>query len=168
MAITYEQALQIIAKDKTWGGTRPMAWPATQSRAKNNWPKPHQMRNSLLSDEASIEGCFVDCYYKRSPNAGIPDKVSFSLVSHDQRILGIDDGPPSIHRNKVGVGLPFYGKAVGHPHLHAPTHDAVNGYATPIDRATIAELWTRFLAESNISLAPDFESPESTQTELPL
>ena len=74
--------------------------------------------------------------------------------------LGIDDGPPSSHFNKVGEGLPYYQQQVNHPQLHMVADDAIYGYAEPLKNGSPQSFWELFLTHSSISNAPEFKLPE--------
>lgn len=103
---------------------------------------------------------FISGYYKESSIPGVAPKLSFGLFYQGYRVLGIDDGPPSSHFNKVGEGLPYYQMQVGHPQLHLVADDAVYGYAEPLENGSPQSFWELFLTHSSISNAPEFKLPE--------
>jgi hypothetical protein len=105
------------------------------------------------------EGYFVDLFHKHSDFAGVPDKVSMTLVASGARVLALDENGPSEHVNTVGKGLPFYLQKANHPHLHVPVPESSSEYAEPIEREGIEGLWRIFLSRANIEGAPPFTLP---------
>jgi hypothetical protein len=161
--VSYALATQFIQKDKRWVG------PATFAKGwvgSNSTPSTFKMRATLEVEGLTIEGCFVEVSYKRSPSGLAKDTFSASFFIDNARIVGVDDGKPSTHTNKVGQGLEFFEQTIPHPHLHIPIEPASYGYAIPLEPMSISDLWQLFLEEAGIRLAPDFTMPPEEQGSL--
>lgn len=154
--INYADALAAVAMPKEWAGGRPIAW-SRQSQV--GFPLHSKARAPLKFNGVVQEGCFIDLYHKISIIPGVPDKVSFSLMVNGARVMGLDENGPTSHLNKVGKGLAHFMSTVDHPHLHVPASDGTPGYADPIDRQPIDQLWQLFCARANIKGAPPFNFP---------
>lgn len=164
--LDYAYAMQAIAQSKQWSSHQPMGdlWkPVGGGRV----PTLFEVNVALEADGVVRKGWRVKVSYQRSPRGFHPDNFSASLLIDNARILAFDSGKPSRHRNKVGIGEPFYQQRIDHPHWHRPVPDASEGYAEPLDPClTQAELWRLFLERANIERAPDFQMPPGEQGEL--
>ena len=161
--IPYAEALDAIQAVKRWPKGLRFDW-KTQSSKK--FPAPYSFRAplSINPDQSSFaDDWFVDCSFKKSIIVGVNDSLSISLVVNNARIIGVDDNGPSRHINKVGSGMPYYQKTIGHPHLHRPVEEASYGYAEPLEAATVQSLWELFLKEAHITEAPRIELPDFGQ-----
>ncbi|NBB11792.1 hypothetical protein [Pseudomonas sp. SLFW] len=154
--IPYVDAISSIALPKTWAGASLIRWKSTGGKGS---PAAHKCRIPLSVNNVVQEGLFVDLFYKYSGIAGLPDKVCMAFVAHNARLMALDENGPSQHVNVVGKQMPFYGKVADHPHLHFPVEEASSGYAEPIDRQAIGQLWRLFLERANINEAPTFTLP---------
>lgn len=126
-------------------------------------PPGHKFRAPLAyaeNPEMQSADLFVSGYYKDSTVPGVPPKFSIGLLCFSKRVVGIDDGGPSSHYNKVGRGLLYYRTVVGHPQLHRIVDDSIYGYAEPIKPSTASSYWEQFLRIANIDGAPSFSLPE--------
>lgn len=161
--VDYARAAEFIQKDKRWDGPATFAkgWVGSSST-----PSTFKIRAPLEVEGISIEGCFVEVSYKRSPSGLAKDAFSASFFVDNARIVGVDDGKPSTHTNRVGEGLKHFGQTIPHPHLHIPIESASYGYAIPLDPMSTIELWQLFLKEAGIRLAPDFTMPPEEQGSL--
>lgn len=149
----------MVRKPKIWTGTSPMPLLWAQGN-KKRLPKPWSFRIALEVDGATAEGVFVEVWYKPSKLMGVRPTLQFALLAHSIRATAIDDnGPASVHLNKVGVALPYYQKTVEVPHVHFCVPDALSGYAEPLGQMQQEDLWTMFVTRANISGAPLFELP---------
>lgn len=162
--IPFADALAGIAVPKKWAGGKSIKW---RSQGQNGFPHSHKSRITLSVNGVIQEGYFVDLYHKLSMLDGVPDKVSFALIVNNARVMALDENGPSDHMNTVGRGLPHYQTMPDHPHLHIPVEESTSGYAEPLRRVLIEELWRLFLKRANISSAPPFNFPaENGQLEL--
>jgi len=110
--------------------------------------------------ERTIEGLFVQLEYKAGRFAGAPERLYFGLFVQSSRSFAVDEGGFTRHRNKVGIGRPFYQETIGHPHMHIPVLEASYGYAEPMGREPAEQLWQIFLQRANIHDAPVFNLPD--------
>ena len=161
--VSYARAIEFIQKDKRWNG------PATFAKgwvSSNSIPSTFKIRASLEVDDLIIEGCFVEIAYKRSPSGLAKDAFSASFFVDNARIVGVDDGKPSTHTNRVGEGLKYFEQIIPHPHLHIPIESASYGYAKPLKPMGTTLLWQLFLKEAGIRQAPEFTMPPEEQGSL--
>jgi len=146
------RARQIVAQPKQWAG--PVAVPWRTDFGKRGFV----FLTALTIDGTQPEGLFVKGYFKADGIGGVRDKLSLGLI-RGARLVGLDEGGMTTHRNHVGVGRPYYGLRVGVPHLHSISDDAIEGYAEPIEVAPLDELWELFLRQANIIHAPPLSLP---------
>src|SRR5690606_8637106 len=99
--------------------------------------------------------------------AGTTDKLSLTLVFQGVRVLGIDAGDMSGHRNTVGIGRPYHGQRIGCPHVHTVSDDAAYGYAEPLPSTPLPGLWTDFMLRAKIDGAPPLVLPTYQMDLLP-
>ena len=150
---------RMLRKEKAWAGSSHMADLWTRGN-KKRLPKPWSFRVALETDGATVEGLFVEVWYQPSKIYGARSTLQTTLLIDSVRATAVDDnGPASRHLNKVGVGLPYYQKVIGVPHVHFCVADALSGYAEPLPFMAPEQLWTTFLGKANISGAPLFELP---------
>lgn len=162
--IPFADALAGIAIPKKWAGGKSIKW---RPQGQNGFPHSHKARTTLSVNGVIQEGYFVDLFHKASSLDGVPDKVAFVLIVSGARVMALDENGPSDHLNTVGLGQPFYQQIPDHPHLHIPVQESTSGYAEPITRAPIEDLWRLFLKRANINSAPTFNFPaENGQLEL--
>jgi hypothetical protein len=164
--LDYAYAMQAIAQPKLWAGHQPLGamW---RRVAGGRIPSLFEINVALEVNGAVRRGWRVQVSYQRSPRGFHPDNFGASLLIDNARVLAFDSGKPWRHRNKVGVGEPYYQQRVDHPHWHRPVADASHGYAEPLDPAlSQAALWQLFLERANIEGAPDFQIPPGEQGEL--
>lgn len=154
--IPYADALSAIAIPKAWAGASHILW---KGQGGKGFPESHKCRAPLSIHGVVQEGYFIDLYHKYSTLAGVPDKVSMTLVVNGARILALDENGPSAHVNTVGKGQPFYGLNADHPHLHIPVPESSSEYAEPLGPTGVESLWQIFLGRANIDGAPPFELP---------
>lgn len=154
--IAYDDAMLGIAADKHWAGHDAIRW---QLNTVKRFPSAYSSRIPLRIGAEIKEGLFVSLYYKQSFDAGIPDKISMTLLVDNARVLGLDQNGVSDHINTVGHGLSHFQQQIPHPHLHLPVKEASSGYAEPLSDMGLHEMWKLFLSRANISGAPDFELP---------
>ncbi|WP_083024064.1 hypothetical protein [Vreelandella lionensis] len=161
--VSYALATEFIHKEKTWVGPKTFAkgWVGSDST-----PSTFKIRAPLEVEGMIIEGCFAEVLYKRSPSGLARDTFSASFFVDNARIVGIDDGKPSTHTNRVGADLDHYGQIIPHPHLHLPIESASYGYAIPLVPMSTPALWQLFLNEAGIRSAPDFTMPPEEQGSL--
>lgn len=149
----------MLATPKIWVAST-MLWVANGAKAPG-----YKFKAALeLDDGRRPATLFVDAYFKHARILGAADKLYFNLMYQNLRIHALHDNAPTRHRNDVGVNEPLYNQLISHPHRHRICDDAVEGYAEPIASDTQEGMWSLFLAESNISNAPHFESPPPLQT----
>jgi len=146
MALTYEEAIEFIDVNKVWE-PEAIRWIEVD---RGGWPVTFEFRATLLRHRISIEGAWVVLRYKRNVNDSLPDLINFVLLYQNERILALDEDGERTHNNKVGQGMPYYGKRIEHPHIHIPVQDSMGGYAEPLERKPINDLWRDFLDHANI------------------
>lgn len=152
---------RIVSIEKSWISSGPMVWVDAGGR-----PKGFKLREHLaLHGGLQPATLFVDLYLKHSSIPGASDKLSISLFYRNFRVLGIDENWPSRHFNEVGIGRPYFKRAVDHPHLHTVCDDGIEGYAEPISSAHLSSYWQQFVSMTNIVGAPEFTEP-TTQLDL--
>lgn len=166
--LDYSAASVALNESKCWGGTASVQW--VINAKKNGFPDVFGARASVVVSRNGIElrpeGWLVDCYYKESPNAGIPAKLYYSFIVGDTRVYAHDDGGPSRHFNdRAGAGQPHYMQRVGHPHIHRPMPDGVGSYAEPTVSLSPADMWTAFLDGIKMTHAPVMVLPRSEPTQ---
>lgn len=162
--IPFADAIAGIELAKKWAGGKSIKW---RPQGQNGFPHSHKSRITLSVNGVIQEGYFVDLYHKISALDGVPDKVAFVLIVNGARVLALDENGPSDHMNTVGIGRPHFQEMPDHPHLHVPVEESTSGYAEPLRRVCIEDLWRLFLKRANISLAPSFNFPaENGQMEL--
>lgn len=158
--VTIDEALATIALPKACPAPARIDW---REHHASGWPRGFKFRATLeaISEPGvTLESTFVDVFYKQSLFPGVADNFSAALVYHGYRILAIDEnGPSKTHINKVGRGLPAYQQRIGLPHLHRPVAGSMDGYAEPLSRTSLSELWRIFMERANITTGPEFEYP---------
>lgn len=152
----YADALNAISVKKSWEGGAGIIW---RPQGGKGFPHSHKSLINLSVNGVIQEGYFLDLYHKKSALDGVPDKVSMTLAVSGARILALDENGPSVHVNAVGKNFPFFMKRADHPHIHIPVPEHTSGYAEPIERMDIGELWIEFLQRANIAGAPPFTPP---------
>ncbi|HEJ5564190.1 hypothetical protein ACSET8_02615 [Pseudomonas aeruginosa] len=157
LKIPYETAIQGIALEKHWTAGPFIEW--VQSSL-HNWPNTYKHRSILRVGDRLEEGLFVQLEYKEGTLGDVPERLYFGLHVGGARSLAIDEDGVTGHTNSVGLGRPFYKQRVGHPHVHLPVQEASYGYAEPITRAPVEELWQQFLQRANILGAPKLNLPD--------
>ncbi len=161
----YSDAKAAIEVAKTWRGGRSIQW---AEHGGKGMPDHYKCRSPLEVNGVIQEALFIDLYFKRSILTGVPDKLCFSLMFNHARVMGLDENGPTRHRNSVGTGLAHYMQIVDHPHWHIPVPDGTPGYAEPLSRQPIAELWRIFCLRANINDAPVLTLPHQTAQMEPL
>lgn len=156
---SYSDAVGAIEATKKWRGGKLMRW---VEHGGKGTPDHYKCRSPLEINGVIQEGLFVDLYFKNSLLAGVPDKLYFSLMFNHARVMGLDENGPTRHLNKAGKGLAHHMQVIDHPHWHVPAPDSTPGYAEPIDRQPIDELWRMFCARANIKGAPGLSLPNQT------
>lgn len=162
----YNLIQRLINEPKVWVSGQDMQ-PLWNQERQRRFPKPFTFRVAPEINGSAIEGVFIEARYKQTIVPGNRDSLNFSLIVDTTRALGVDDNGPSAHTNTVGIGLPYYGKVIDHPHVNLSVADALDGYAEPLIAASPQELWTAFCNRINITGAPHFALPVG-QTELPI
>lgn len=157
--IPYVDATHGIDLPKYWFGLDRIEWVLTTV---HRWPSTYKYRAPLLVGETTIEGLFVQLEYKAGTVPGAPERLYFGLFVQSARSFAVDEGGFTRHKNKVGIGLPFYQQIIGHPHMHVPVLEASYGYAEPIPREPAEGLWQLFLSRANISGAPPLNLPDDS------
>lgn len=153
----------IIALPKRWVATGEMAWVNAGGK-----PRGFKLRERLaLPDGSQPATLFVECYFKPAGVQGSADKLSISLFFNRHRVFAIDEDGPSSHVNDVGIGRPYFGKRIGHPHLHTVSDDCIYGYAEEIESTSYERYWDYFSTEAKIANTPPFQLP-TQQLGLPL
>ncbi|MFF7706036.1 hypothetical protein [Pseudomonas sp. NPDC007930] len=154
--IPYERALSGINLEKHWTAGERIEWVQTSVQ---NWPFAYKHRSVLRTGSRFAEGLFVQLDYKAGIIGGLPERLYFGLFVDGARTCALDEDGVSGHINKIGAGQPFYRCVVGHPHVHIPVPDGSYGYAEPVQRLPLHELWQVFLSRANIIGAPPLELP---------
>jgi hypothetical protein len=145
----------LIAIPKQWVAGHEIAWLDAGGK-----PKGYKFRAFLETGSGyQPAGVFVDGYYKPTRMPNVRDKLSLSLMFNGARVLGVDDGGPTMHRNDIGIGRPHFMQRVGHPQLHTVSDDGLVGYAEPLNVMPSEALWTVFLNSANIIGAPPLTLP---------
>lgn len=114
------------------------------------------------------EGLRLELYFKKSTLFGVPDKLYMNLFVDGALCFCLHENGPAEHLNKIGIGMPHYQKQIGHPHMHTPVGDGTYGYAEPVERTPIGNLWCLFLERANILEAPQLTLPDKMQGVLDL
>ena len=153
--LTYADALELLALEKEWD-TDGLQW-----KEKKSLPVGFEARSPLSHRGITLQDTVIIATICQSKIIGLTEKISFSLIHKKTRILGVDAGCPSTHRNKVGQNMPYYHQSIGQPHIHLPVEGAPNGYVEPLELQLDTELWQEFLRHGNIKGAPNFEPPET-------
>lgn len=156
---SYSDAQGAIAAAKRWRGGQVMQWAAHGGKGV---PDHYKCRSPLEINGVIQEGLFVDLFFKKSLLGGVPDKLYFSLMFNHARVMGLDENGPTRHLNSSGKGLAHHMQVIDHPHWHIPAPDCTPGYAEPVERQPIAELWRMFCARANINNAPGLSLPNQT------
>lgn len=156
---SYSDAQGAIAAIKKWRGGKSIHWAPHGGKG---FPSHFKCRSPLEVNGLIQEGLFIDLYFKPGKGPGMPDKISFSLMFNQARVMGLDENGPTRHLNTVGKGLPHHMQVIDHPHWHLPAPECTPGYAEPVDRHPIAELWRMFCARANIHSAPQLSLPNQT------
>lgn len=156
-------AVKVIDTPKFWLPNSEFAWAQTSVK---KFPSSYKLRLGLEVETSGgriePEGLFIECFFKKSFIDLIPDTLYMSLLVQNARVFGIDENGPGGHINRVGLGMPFYQQQVNHPHMHIPADESSYGYAEPISRQPIKELWNLFLKQANIYEAPSIILPGET------
>ncbi len=164
--VPFDDVALAIEAQKYWPAGVRFDWKSSSTK---RFPAPYSFRTSLALDPKGLqyaEDWFVELYFKRARIVGARDTISITLVVNRTRTVAVDDNGPGNHVNKVGIGLPFYQKPVGFPHLHMPIPEASYGYAEPLNGTTVQGLWELFLDKANITGAPRIELPDFGQMDL--
>lgn len=150
---------QMVHLPKRWVSSGGIAWVDAGGK-----PKGLRFRESLAIETGLMPATlFVNGYFKPSSVPGAADKLSLSVFYKNYRILGLDEDGPSLHRNSVGIGRPYFQQSVGHPQVHTISDDAIYGYAEPIDRSDFSAYWIEFCQLASIADAPQFSLPPAQQ-----
>lgn len=162
MSLTYNEAVEFLTLKKIWNSTT-FPW---KSKDKHRTPPTLECRVTLRDKHGIMEDVFVVLRHKSSPLPGIPDCFNATLIFRQQRLIALDENGPRTHTNRVGFGMPFFGKKLSHPHIHIPVSDSMDGYAEPIDTRDVQIQWQIFLDKSGIVGAPDLKLPTTGQLDL--
>jgi len=164
MGLTYTEAAEFLALKKTWNSTS-FPW---KPKNRTGIPPTLECLFTLKGDYGVMEDVLVVLRHKSSSIPGVPNSFNAVLLFHQQRLVSLDENGLRKHTNRVGIGMPFFGQTLTHPHLHIPVPDSMDGYAEPIDTRDIQEMWQVFLTTSGIIGAPALHLPTSEQLELSL
>lgn len=159
MSVTYNEAVEMLAKKKDWAAAS-FDW---KSKDKNRLPPSFECRFVLRAQSAIIEDLFLMLRHKASSIPGVPDCFNAAMFYRQQRILALDVNGSRRHRNRVGRGKEYFGQSIGHPHIHLPVPESLDGYAEPVDTKDIQGQWETFLRVGGIVGAPALELPATGQ-----
>lgn len=130
--VDYQRAIELIElieREKVWDYPHSFA-PGWNQSDSTKVPASFKLTGSLLVDGDTIEGCYVVAIYRRSLSGLGRDMFSASFFVDNARVIGVDDGKPSSHFNRVGQGLEHYKQQAPHPHLHLPVAESSYGCHT--------------------------------------
>jgi hypothetical protein len=91
----------------------------------------------------------------------LPETLYLSIFFGTHRIFGIDMQEGQRHKNKTGIGMPFYEQDITSTiHMHKWT-DKGCGYVEPLvlKKETVEELFTEFLTRAVLFLTGEFVHP---------
>lgn len=130
-----------------------------------DWKKPApavpQYKWRAVAEMSPIEDVelLVTGFFRPTRVPGKGDRHAFTLVYDGAHRVVCVEGGANPHKNKVGRGLPWFGREVGSFHAHEVCQEAVDGYATKLEPLTGAELWTTFTDRATINNAPAYAPP---------
>ncbi|WP_404362562.1 hypothetical protein [Marinobacter sp.] len=162
MSITYTEAVEFLGLKKTWNSNS-FPW---KSKNREGMAPTLESIFTLKDNHGVMEDVLVILRHKSSSIPGIPNSFNAVLLLNKQRLVSLDENGSRKHTNRVGVGMPYFGHTLTHPHLHVPVPDSMDGYAEPIDTRNVQEMWQIFLTRSGIIGAPALQLPTSEQLEL--
>ena len=148
------EARRVTALPKTLVEFRRMDW-------KKPSPSVPQYKWRAVAETTPVEDVelLVTGFFRATRVPGRADRHAFTLVYDGaHRVVCVEGGVRS-HTNRVGRGLPWYGKTVGEFQAHSVCDEAVDGYADQLDPATGAELWDAFMSRAAIVGAPSYAPP---------
>lgn len=162
MSISYADVMQFLALRKSWHADS-FPW-----KAKNRQGIPPTLECSftLRDGHGVMEDVLVILRHKSSSVPGVPDCLNAVLLYNKTRVVALDENGFRQHTNRVGVGMPYYQETLGHPHLHFPVPESMDGYAEPLETRDVQKMWQIFLMKSGIVGAPALQLPSSDQLEL--
>lgn len=165
MGLSYSEASEFLGLQKSWNAN---SFPWTL-KDRNGIPPTLECHVTLKDEHGVvIEDALVVLRHKSSAIPGVPDCLNAILLYQKQRIISLDENGPRSHTNRVGVGMPYFGQTLEHPHIHIPVAESMDGYAEPIDNRDIQNMWHIFLEAAGIIGAPALQLPPSEQLELAL
>ena len=144
----------MVAQPKVWVAGEVIAWSDAPGK-----PGKFEYRAALEVDGTQPESLLFRAFFAPTRIPGAPDKLSLTLLFSGARILGLDEGDLSGHRNDFGAGRPYFGQKIGCPHLHTISDDSLDGYAEPLAPASHGRLWTQFMLHAKIEGAPGYAAP---------
>lgn len=116
--------------------TRQFNW---MIEASGHTPKSYVFESSVKAGNTVLEGVTVRARYrgvklitKGAASISVPESFSCALFVGDERVAALDTNPVQAHTNKVGDGLPHFGRTI-----RTPTHRHIwvgcYGYVEPVE-----------------------------------
>ncbi|GAA4400460.1 hypothetical protein [Quisquiliibacterium transsilvanicum] len=89
----------------------------------------------------------------RPPTGSRLEMYNAGLLFLGKRIYAVDYDPDKTHKNKCGIGRPYFGKKIGPgTHVHTPSQDGT-GYAEPMDDfGALERLFHYFVTSARIDV----------------
>ena len=161
MEISIAEADAVIKESKI--AVKPIEWVEKVGNANPRWVEyvsACQIQSEIRED-VMFRAQYRAEKFERKGSALIqmPETFNAAICIANFRVIAIDT-TSKYHRNKIGKGMPFYGKTLTtRTHIHIWT--GKYGYAEPYDKELnqLELLIEEFLKVSNLSLTGDFTHP---------
>lgn len=147
--LTVAEVNAVIARPKILVAT--MAWVKKLNREQTSWREFLSAVQFMDDQTEAPEQLLVRCSWR--PKVGVmPESWTFALWLQGERVYATDFQPMVNHRNKVGVGRPYYNKVVRGMHEHTWSGEGY-GYVEPLSLAAVppgVEAWKMFTQRAGI------------------
>lgn len=160
---TTEEVLHFLAVSKTL--LRKMEWTPRISKKQPQWWNFYSACTIGKTD--TIDILFRAQYKPRASivkgmaTIEVQEVIYAGLFIGEHRVSAMDTHIGQKHTNKVGKGLPYFGKTIDSPtHIHIWTEQG-DGYVEPVEPPLleIKELFFNFFDRVNLALTGDFIHP---------
>lgn len=161
MEYSVESANAFLATPKQILGR--LEWVRRPSQREAQW---YEAVGPLVANGVVHEATTLRLHW-RPPSGARLEMYNASIIFLGARIYAVDYDPDKTHKNKVGIGRPYFGKKIGPgTHVHTPSHDGL-GYAEPVDDfGSMERLYSHLLSAANVSAPHGIPPPPPDQLSL--
>lgn len=135
--------------------------------ASGHTPKSYAFESSVQVGTTVLEGVTVRARYrgvkliaKGMASITVPESFSCALFIGDERVVALDTNPGQAHTNKVGDGLPHFGRTIRtdtHRHIWVGRY----GYVEPVEPPLldVVQLLETFATELDMTFQGTLQHP---------